>query len=229
MKLAIIVGHSAKKPNFKNYLGETEYGFNYRIADKLKIHLDKEYKCITKIFYRDGTTLSGVGDEVEDWHADASIELHCNAFKEPLTHGKVCEALALKGDEVSIEFAKLFASLMRDYFGFGLRHDNGCKIVKYGERGAYNLAAINLDIPKILVEPCFTNFETDEAVRFHTNEDLYIAVLAESFRLTMGLERKMQDVPEVPIDNQAIKDMVYTMEQIRDLCDNFIEKYSIED
>lgn len=216
MKLAIVVGHSAKEPSFKNYLGETEYDFNRRIASKLKEFLDNNFVCDSKVFLRDGTTIRRLGDYVTEWKPDASIELHCNSYKDKIT-GNVCEALALRNDFKSIDLCRTFGCLMELDFTFGLRHGDGCKEVTRDDRGYFNLTAIELDIPKILVEPCFTNFHTEEAEALLTQEDRYAKVLAATFVSTFNIQKiHKEDINE---------DFIKAMRSIRNSCDIFIKKW----
>lgn len=178
-KVAIIVGHKKSSPGAKNYLGEHEYNFNMRIALALagKVTADK---LSATVYYRDKyESIGSIGEEIAEDDPDLSIELHFNAFHEPVT-GNVCEVLINSNHRryQSGILAKLFNEAMANVFNFGIRD---IKKLNRGERGHINLESIhkcNNRIASILVEPVFGNFETPEAAIFFSSEDTYSSLLA---------------------------------------------------
>jgi len=202
-RISLIVGHLKGAPGASNYLNESEYSFSSRILETVRAKLD-DYVCHVKVFYRDGSSIAGVGSAVTMWGADLSIESHFNSFSSPVTGRANTEALALEHDKKSVAFAKLFGTYMQDVFGYGLRHDRGCKEVHYRDRGAGNLSSIKLDIPKILVEPIFANKKTPESVNFFKRENDYINLLTSL--IVDALELKLNSQPHVPVNpEQSLK------------------------
>jgi N-acetylmuramoyl-L-alanine amidase len=194
-KIAIIVGHSPKRPGAKNYLKETEYSFNCRIAEKMKEYLAQAYpEKKVKIFYRpEGYYLPSIKQVAEDvgkWKAKVSLELHFNSFK---TKAYGCETLiwadsenveetAKYADALTDELAKKFNLSERSQYEFknGMIGD-GVKALSGKDRGRKNLQYVEEQGVKVamLVEPCYANIEQRESKAIFENEDDYALVLAD--------------------------------------------------
>jgi N-acetylmuramoyl-L-alanine amidase len=189
-KLALIVGHniSGKRKGAKNYLGEYESEFNYRIAKKVKNKL-KKFHCGVKIFTRDGKMLLDLSKEVTDFYPDMSLELHFNSFRKPAFG---CEVLALEFDPESSALARLIAANISYGMDIKRRRDQGLYTIRKGGRGFKNLNYIRMhqksNFPKVIVEPCFANIKTKESTFFFENEDEYVFCLVKSIKEQLKLE-----------------------------------------
>jgi len=182
-KIALIVGHSHESQGAVNYLGETEFSFNSRIAARVeKLFLERDSIVDLKVFFRpDGvvpTAIKKVGKAVGEWGAEASVELHFNSFK---TEASGCEALVLRGGgfvPIETDFLTCFFDKFHKDFGIKRR---GLKIVEKGESGFLNLKAVKDNGVKMafLFEPCFGNFKTKESQAVFENEEKYARFLCD--------------------------------------------------
>jgi N-acetylmuramoyl-L-alanine amidase len=194
-KIAIIVGHTAKSQGAVNYLGESEFNFNSRVAKKMKEHINKKYpKKNIKIFFREegnySAAVSKVGKDVGKFGASISMELHFNSFKQ-VAYG--CEILVWEGakdfkktvkisDEITDKMSLKFKLKQRHKHNFpGITVGDGVKILATGDRGALNIKTCNDNgvTHAMLIEPCFANIESAESKSIFENEDKYVEFLAE--------------------------------------------------
>jgi len=183
-RIALIVGHTAKRPGATNYLGESEYAFNSRIARDMEVMIEAVSEdCVSRIFYRDGVGRSGVADKVIEWKADLSIELHFNSFAQK---AKGCEILVLSDDRKSIDIADQITTKLSEEFGIVERHINGVKRLIDGNRGYYNLKLLQTIPINILIEPCFANMKTKESQAIFENENRYVDVLAKELIIAVN-------------------------------------------
>jgi len=193
MKLAIVIGHNSSGQGAERCdLRQSEYEWNGGLAEAMEAiaHL---YGIEAKIFRRPAgvgysTEIARVYGEVDDWGADASMELHFNAASATATG---CEMLS-SGTPASLALAGAVqdAVLAR----FGLR-DRGVKILKSGDRGHASVVAGAA--PAIITEPFFGSNASDCAVIGADVEDLaaaQMAGVAEYF----GAELAPQPDPERP-------------------------------
>ena len=184
-KLAIIVGHTQRSQGATNYLGESEYTFNSRIAKMMTEYIYGKYdikNIRVKVFYRDVIGRSGVAALVKDWRADLSMELHFNSFKKK-AYG--CEILTLAHDTDSIEVADKITDEIAEKFCLRERHDDGVKELSDGDRGYYNLKLLESLPLVMLIEPCFANMKTAESIAIFEDERKYAIVLADQLVTTL--------------------------------------------
>lgn len=174
-KVAIIVGHSPKKPGAKNYLGETEYSFNERIAKKLHLRLS-DCDVQSKIFLRKDRMFVDARDELSrhviNYHPYVSIELHFNSFKEEIKGAEVLMHVGnnrILGDRFLTNFERLHLT------------NRGVKLVYAGDRGYKNLKFISAAVSNTyIIEPCFANFRNDESKNIIEDEHIYVTLLADT-------------------------------------------------
>jgi N-acetylmuramoyl-L-alanine amidase len=179
--MAIVVGHDHINQGAINYLGETEYKFNSRIARYLERGLltkEGHLGLEVRIFYKDGTTERDVAKDIADWGASYALELHFNSFR-----GKArgCEILI---DRHVPHFNHAFRSadklsdrLSRIFKVFQRRID-GVFVIDSGDRGHRSLHEMSKQgVTGFIVEPCFANKKTRESQAIFNNEQLYAAQL----------------------------------------------------
>ena len=167
MKIAIVVGHSSQDHGARAVAPlvdgiQTEWLFNDKVADEIiRIH-SRFYRPMIgprnlelKKFHR--VTGGGYSTEirrvyrlVNDWGADASMELHFNAAS-PSAKGAL---MLSSGSTESMRFATILLKHMVDTMQHG---DRGVEVRKSG-RGSLSLTAGRA--PAVLTEPFFgTNRE----------------------------------------------------------------------
>jgi N-acetylmuramoyl-L-alanine amidase len=185
--IGIVVGHNSKAQGAVNYKGETEFAFNSRVATKMKAIIDADPSFDGKIYNR--TPGASYGNEIAELAADIkkdaceiSIELHFNSGPKGAMG---CEILAHAKNKLAIKIADKITDKLAATFGLKQRDQDGVKELNKGDRGAYNLIALE-DVgvrAPILVEPCFANEKTAESQKIFDNEDLYAKTLAEEMIL----------------------------------------------
>lgn len=152
MKLAVIIGHNSQQQGaVRGDTGESEYVWNGRLAQIME-RLAPEFSIDLRTFRRVSgggyrTEIRRVYSEVDNWRADASIELHFNGSSNPSATG--IETLS-SGTALSLRLAQAVQDEM--IIALGLR-DRGVKTVGGSDRGGASLIAGVA--PAILVEPFF--------------------------------------------------------------------------
>jgi N-acetylmuramoyl-L-alanine amidase len=180
---AIIVGHNEKSQGAVNYLNETEFVFNKRIANKLQVKLlEKTFN--SHIIYR--PTSGGYTYEVNSVVAECkklnikyAIELHFNSIAGTALG---CEVLITDSkDEKDNQLANIITDLLNEKLGIKERGFDGVVVVSEQHRGSKMLYSLkNAGILSCIVEPCFANIKTKESSAIFENEDKYVDILAES-------------------------------------------------
>ncbi len=151
MKLAIVVGHNSQSQGaVRSDTGESEYVWNGRLAQRLH-ELGEDYGLDVKVFHRTPVgsytrEIEAVYDDVDDWNASASIELHFN--------GSASDA---SGTETLTSGTALSMMLAEDVqremvISLGLR-DRGIITRRDSGRGYKSL--VSGRSPAILIEPFF--------------------------------------------------------------------------
>ncbi len=181
--IGIIVGHNSKAQGAVNYKGETEFAFNTRIANKMKdiIDANPDFDCV--IYNREpgssfGDEIYELAQKIKKDNCLFTMELHFNSGP---TGARGCEILVHTKNMLAIRIADAITDQLEYKFGIRQRDQDGVKELKKGDRGAYNITALE-DIgvmAALLVEPCFANVKTAESQKIFDNEDLYAKVLAE--------------------------------------------------
>jgi len=182
VKVALIVGHTAKKKGARAYTGVLEYDFNKRVAHQVKDRLDKTGKYVTQVFERpEGGyhwAVKQVAKNVAEFGADFSLELHFNSF-ERVAYG--CEVLVTNDSKhfhENVRLADLLTDMLANDFSLrqrgtvkytdldgSIEYGDGVKVLPYGKRGYHNLAYLHDAGVKhcLLVEPCFANLKSPES------------------------------------------------------------------
>jgi N-acetylmuramoyl-L-alanine amidase len=155
-RLAITVGHNKKAQGAVRTTDKrTEYDWMSELASEIRA-LDRDN---VEIFLRVShgrrytAEINKVYGEVDDWGADASIELHFNGAASPLVSGT--ETLS-SGSRGSVALAKSVQSAMLNTLGL---RNRGIKYPGQIGRGGRSLFAGKA--PAILVEPYFGSSPSD--------------------------------------------------------------------
>ena len=168
-KVALIIGHSAKKQGAtnKNH-GVSEFEFNeplaHSVSEKLKI---EGFEVV--VIYRD-CSYSDLPFKVNLTNADIAVSFHCNAFDEN-PHGS--EVLYYNGSDKG----KLLAlSLQREIVKCLGVKDRGVKPCiashngKAGDRGGHLLKGTKM--PCVIAEPFFIDCDASLELAQHNFESL---------------------------------------------------------
>lgn len=190
-RVALIVGHTAKAQGATNYLGESEYRFNTRIANAVKRHVDiMQSDLHLEVWYRDDGW-AAVQAKAEEFKPSMTVELHFNAA-DGIAYGT--EILVYKGasrfedivriaDEMTDRLADMFS--LKERHTFKLDDDSmadGVKVMSSG-RGVGNLKYMHqAGVPIVmLIEPVFGDKKQKESEKFFLHEELYVQFLVDSF------------------------------------------------
>jgi len=183
MKLAIVVGHNSKSQGaVRPDTGESEYTYNHRMARYMESLSDSvEVKMFLRVPGGGYTREIGrVYRQVDDWGADASIELHFNAAGDPRASGT--ETLS-SGTSNSITLAEEVQMEMVEELGL---RDRGIKIRNNRTKGRGYRSLVMGRAPAIITEPFFA---TSSKGRQATDSTLEQQKLAEA--ILEGAERAM--------------------------------------
>ena len=160
-KLAIIVGHEESKQGARVVapIDTTEYLFNKAFAEDNFYPMAREAGLETVIIYRDKSTISKIGQYVNEWAqgvTTVAIELHLNAF-DGKTQGT--ETLYDIDPSSSKYLAAIIQKKMADTFS-RVKGNRGIKLLDGPEdRGYVNLTSVK--IPSCIVEPIFADNELE--------------------------------------------------------------------
>lgn len=155
-KLAIIVGHNSKsKGAVRVDNDQSEFEFNSALAQSIQSYASGGLDCLI-FFRRPGVgypqEVKDVYKEVDEWGADAAIELHFNFAGKTATGTEVLSS----GTAGSMALAGYVQSEMVDCLGLA---DRGVKVRDNGGRGSASLMAGKA--PTILIEPFFGSNRKD--------------------------------------------------------------------
>jgi len=179
-KIAVIVGHNAKSQGATNYLKESEYVFNSRIALKM------QEKCallgIELVILKRPSGLSykdqcrAVAKQVKALSISYTIELHFNAAS---SKALGCEVLVdATHSNYDDKIADYITDQLNELYGFKERHEDGVKTVTPEHDGHGMLEAVkNAGAVSVLVEPCFAHYRNAESALIFEQEDKYVDVL----------------------------------------------------
>ena len=184
VKVALIVGHTAKHRGATLYDGRDEYTYNSLVAQKVaskmgELRVSIPLEVETKVFYRGSGGVMGVAEAVglNGWGADVSIELHFNAAGTPKARG--LEVICI--DEASALKARPLIDALAYSFIQKPRGDRGIKWVSSYERGYKNIKCCQDQGVKysMLLEPFFGDCRTSESVRYVEGVELYVDELID--------------------------------------------------
>lgn len=181
--IGIVVGHNKRAQGASNYLDESEWVFNSRIAKKLQVKL-AEAGVNSVVVYRPerggySHEVSSVIRQLKDFACKFSIHLHFNSAG---AGAMGCEVLvADTRDTYDNAWGKVFSDMLNETYGFRERGNDGVKTLKPKHRGATMLyAAKRAGITGVLPEPCFGDYRTKESALIFEQEDKYVDVLRDA-------------------------------------------------
>ncbi len=179
--IGIIVGHNNSSSGAVNYLGESEYTFNSRIALKLKRKLEDFVNV--SIYKRPSGSYShqvnSITNQLANCMHKAVISLHFNSAG-PSARG--CEVLIPSTPSPrDNELADAITDELNEKLGISERRDDGVFVISRSHRGASMAYKVNsMGFTFCLVEPCFGDTRTSESIKIFENEDSYVDALAVS-------------------------------------------------
>ena len=159
MKVALVVGHTAKAPGAVN--GEyalSEFAFNLPLVEKLKARLGRTKNEAVLILRDEPDDYKGLPAKINAAKPDFIVSFHANAGPEG---SEGSEVLYFTGSKAGQRLASVM--LERIVRALGTKN-RGIKPRTYSERGGYLLA--KTEAPCVIVEPFFlsNNEETRRAV-----------------------------------------------------------------
>lgn len=183
MKLAIVVGHNeVSQGAVRSDNGESEFLYNSRLATLMRRVAHEHNLQIGVFFRRPGggysREIARVYKEVDDWGADASIELHFNSAGDPRASGT--ETFS-SGSSGSLELAQEVQMEMVEELGL---RDRGIKIRNSRTKGRGYQSLVAGRAPAILIEPFFGSNGRGTAVsdERHEQEALAEAIIEGAAR-----------------------------------------------
>ncbi len=173
IRLAIVVGHnSVAQGAVRPDTGETEYSYNGRLADMVRLIAAERDDIVVNVFRRSKSSrgytheIKEVYRRTDEWGATCTCELHFNSHHKATATGT--ETLT-SGTRLSVRYAKALQEGMLE--AFGLR-DRGVKTVRSG-RGAASL--ISGRAPAALIEPFFGTSSADQIASDEVEEMMVLA------------------------------------------------------
>lgn len=184
--VGIVIGHDNRRQGAYNYLRESEWSFNRRIAESLceEVRAMGMYcHVVTRPAGRTYHQQVGTVDQLMRLaNPDVVLCLHFNSFKfkalgsEALTTGDANSNLLAEGISDQL-FMKL------GIIGRGEKED-GVKVIAEGHSGFKMLDAVKKKGRAVcLVEPCFGNFKTKDSIAVFENEDKYVQALRSAIKI----------------------------------------------
>jgi len=188
IKVAIIVGHNEKKQGANNYLGESEWVFNSRIARKLQgklaaLGIDSVviFRPYDVSYSRQCSKVASKAARLGCTHA---ISLHFNDASSRNAMG-VEVLIAKTATKEDNEFADVFTDILNEEYSFIERREDGVYTITDRHNGSGMINAVNAKgIITCLVEACFGGHETRESKMIFEQEDKYVDVLVKSVRVS---------------------------------------------
>jgi len=185
MKLAIVVGHNRKAKGVvaKSPFNLQEFDFNRDLAGVM-VNFAKYYGIQAKVFYRvpRGSytkEIKEVYGKVDEWGADASIELHFNAG-----NGRTRGTLMLSGPSAqSLKMAHDVQDMVCALYNRTGKQDLGVTKYRNVKRGRASL--ITGKAPAILTEPFFGDVKAEcrmvDKVGLDALANAYLAGISQAF------------------------------------------------
>lgn len=148
MKIAIVVGHNARRQGAVSIDGTSEFKYNSQLAELIEDH-DPD---AVKVFFRTfgggySRQIDRVCAAVDAWNADCLVALHFNGFARASPSGTLTLS---SGSPKSLELAGHVHPNMVSVMGL---RDRGVEVRRRHQRGGRILW--NCRAPAILVEPFF--------------------------------------------------------------------------
>lgn len=181
--VAIIIGHNSRKQGAVNYLGETEFSFNTKVAKELQLNLS--YYGVGSIIIQRPSRggyhheVNYVANTIYKYNCDYSIELHFNSAS---VNAKGAEILFTDGKNRGLQ-ADVILQRMLDHLRMRYNINltsRGSKLVQYGHSGELMIKKIEeVGCKAFLIEPCFGNWQHSEAEGIFYNLEKYAEALCE--------------------------------------------------
>lgn len=188
--MAFIVGHNQKAQGAVNYLGESEWVFNQRVAKKASMRLAEKGVRSAVVFRPAGfgynAQVAGVKKQVGVLGSLFAFELHFNGSENPAAGG--CEVLVRKTDSKMDDMVGDFITdQLNEKFAIKERGNDGLQVVAEGHNGYGMLHALwEVGCLAVIVEPCFA-LNRKEGKHIFENEEAYVDVLVEAaYKLCKG-------------------------------------------
>lgn len=182
--IGLVVGHNERAQGANNYLGESEWVFNSRIAKKVQERLN-ELNIRSVIVFRPKSggyswECTSVARELKGKLATHAVLMHFNSAGVKSARG--VETLILPtASPADNRFADIFSDILNEEYGFVERGDDGVKTIGSRHNGSGMLqACLNKGIISALIEPCFADYRTEESKIIFEQEDKYVLVLAKA-------------------------------------------------
>ena len=176
-KIALVIGHNQRQQGATNYIGETEYVFNSRMATKVKLLMWDMGRELHTIYRPDGSyteQVKAVVRKASDLELDMTFHLHFNSSR---ALAKGAEILTFEDNGVCV--ADSISDGLNEEFGFKERADDGVRRLYEGHRGFMMLHELSKKgIMGFIVEPTFANYRHKESKIIFEAEDLYCGFLA---------------------------------------------------
>ena len=165
--VALICGHTRKKPNAISYNSKFEFFWNKEVQK----FVGEKYKGKIKLVFIDRPdygykdSMKYLANTCASNNVDLAIELHYDAAGVPTAKGG--HFRTLKGDSPSYYRAIGFMNGYLDRFSFASQRHNGCWRMKRGDAGYYFCYYMEKHgIDSMLFEPFFSDYKTDESEPF---------------------------------------------------------------
>lgn len=198
MKLGLCVGHDKIEQGAVNYLGESEYKFNKRIAYSVADTLN--YNKIECSVYERNSVLSYTKqceDIAKRMKADGithSLHLHFNSYNE-VVEGHECLIYDTESKKDN-EFAEAFCRRMVEDYG---SINRGVKEITAKHSGGTMLREVsNAGIICALIEPCFADWRNNTAVAIFEQEHRYGMFLVGCI-IEMWCDEKVEEEPALDL------------------------------
>lgn len=165
--VAIINGHSVKKPNAKAYNGTREHPWNDDVQEFIFLKYGGNVKIVQ--FDRPDwgykSAMKWLAQQCNKHKVDIAIELHFDAAGVPSARGG--HFRTLKGDRESLHQAQDFMEGYLGRFNFATQRHNGVKEMKKSDAGYWFCYYMNkYGIVSMLFEPFFADYKTEESAPF---------------------------------------------------------------
>ena len=165
--VAIINGHSAKKPNAKAYNGTREYFWN----DDVQEYIFAKYEGKIKLIQLDRPdwgykrAMKWLAQQCHKHKVDVAIELHFDAAGVPKAKGG--HFRTMKGNKEALAQAQDFMEGYLGRFNFASQRHNGVKEMKQSDAGYWFCYYMDkYGIAGMLFEPFFADYKTEESAPF---------------------------------------------------------------
>jgi N-acetylmuramoyl-L-alanine amidase len=221
-KVGIIVGHNSSSKGAVNYLGVSEFDFNYKVAVMCCEHL-KKLDIIGTVINRPAgkgysAEVAEVAQKCKTLGITKSLELHFNSGEgKPLG----CEGLVPESTtKEDNDFAKIITDLLNERLGIKERGIDGVKTIQRSDRGGGMLYGLKDNgITCVIVEPCFSN-KSEESEKIFTNPDYYAMLLAEAVNKAYFKNNKVVLSDNFRVEAEAL------LQKIRQDTYNFYMKWN---